>query len=107
VRLLNLTGEKLRIVVDLTKADHILYPTSVTASVTDMAPTDLGDADGIPVRRAPRAIVGLPDPQDGVGYIVNPVVFHLTDREDVFKPGPDQLRGTGETEWAHMGLIAH
>lgn len=53
----------------------------------------IGDVNGIPVTRTVFGpVTGLPDPQDGVGYIVSSLVAsRVPDRADVFIPA-DSVR---------------
>lgn len=71
------------------------YPTEGVARVTtsytefenDIAKVIFGD------------IVGLPDPQDGVVYIVSALVAQAADRSDVVSPAtghPDAIRENGQ-----------
>lgn len=67
---------------------HTIAPSGQLARVSVTSVSD-GEIDGIPISRTEYGeITGLPDPQDGVIYIVGALVgARVTGREDVL--GPD------------------
>lgn len=59
----------------------------------------VGEVDGVPVVSAEYGeITGLPEPQDGVVYIVSMLVAQRAGRADVLSPdsGPSAIRENGQ-----------
>lgn len=70
----------------------------------------VGEADGIPIVTAEYGdIVGLPDPQDGVVYVVSMLVASRAGRADVFGPdsGPTAIRDASGQIVAVRNLTAY
>lgn len=86
MRLINLTGRYIIMGDDRGNVTRIIKPEAETAHIEGRR-TVLSDDDGIRVERMdPERIVGLPDPQEGVLYIVENAVARAVDRSDVVTP---------------------
>lgn len=98
--LINLTPHTINLISD---ADAIAIPSSGVARTT-ATPGALGAIDGIPVPVAERTtygeVVGLPDPQEGVFYIVSAIVGAALKgtRDDVLCPGTGPQDGAVRDE---------
>lgn len=98
MKVINLTPHTIKVVND---ANEVIreYPASgMVARAATIAET-VGNIDGIPVKHiAFGEVQGLPDPQDGVVYLVSMVVAQAVKRPDVIAPdtGPTAYRENGQ-----------
>lgn len=88
MKLVNCTPHK----VDIMLGDGTIrsYPASGTIARCEQRDEVVALFDGIWVTRVTfKDVVGLPDKQDGVGYIVSRIVAAACpERDDLFYPGP-------------------
>ena len=86
-KLVNLTPHAITFVNDNTDPILVVEPSGAVARVSTRTET-IGSIAGIPVTQTVFGEVeGLPDPKDGVVYIVSSLVAQrCADREDVFIP---------------------
>lgn len=76
--------------------DKVFSPSGTVARVGSMPGALLDTIDGVPCYSAPvwGDVTGLPDPADGVAYIVSGLVASRVSRPDVYSPA------TGPTDGA-------
>lgn len=90
--LINLTPHDIVVRIN----DHdIVIPASGQVARVSATQDVVGNADGIPVVRSVFSdVTGLPDPVDGVTYIVSSLVAQACRRRDVVAPdtGPTAIR---------------
>lgn len=92
MKLINLTPHAINFVDGDGNAVLTVAPSGDLARVSSQTVT-IGDCDGIPITTTWfGAVVGLPDRQDGTGFIVSSLVAQrVPDRDDVFIPS-DSVR---------------
>ena len=89
MNLINLTPHPITIAL---AGSEVSIPPSGTVARVEMEQVERGirviDGLHVPIHaNVPKDIVGLPDPESGVGYLVSAVVLAaVTDRDDVFAP---------------------
>lgn len=79
------------------EAVHTVFPPSGMVASVSTKEVMAEDANGLPcVRVEYGEVQGIPDPQEGVFYIVNMLVFERSDRADLIAPdtGPSAIRFT-------------
>lgn len=104
MKLLNLTPHAIRLIgPDGTARD--IAPSGQVARVSQTL-VHVGDADGVPLYRATFGpVVGLPEPEPGVLYVVSALVrTACPDRADLASPG-DLVRGPDGQPVGCRGLI--
>lgn len=85
MQLVNLTGYRIIFTDDRGQIVRIIEPTEERAHLE--GDTEPLEVDMIRVDRVrPRRVIGLPSPEDGVLYIVNPDVARASDRDDLLTP---------------------
>lgn len=89
--LINLTPHAVTFLVD--GKDPIVIPPDGTVARLTTSTKVVGEFDGIPITTTVFGdVTGLPEPSDGVGFIVSSLVAgRIKDREDVFIPN-DSVR---------------
>jgi hypothetical protein len=104
MKLLNLTPHAIRLIGPDGSAREIPPSGNVARVAQTLAPA--GDADGVPLFRAQFGpVVGLPEPEPGVLYIVSALVrTACPDRTDLASPG-DLVRGPDGQPVGCRGLI--
>lgn len=67
-----------------------------------------GEVDGVPIfRQVTGELTGLPEPKEGVGYVVSMAVrLAVPDRKDVFSPG-ELVRNEGGQPVGCKGLVSN
>ena len=90
--IINLTPHALRLRVEESnsaepiESDIVLQPAGPAARV-DQQSVVIGEVNDLPIKRAEFAeIENLPDPEDGVVYIVSMLVAQRANRSDVMSP---------------------
>jgi hypothetical protein len=91
---INLTPHNFTLCSDAGEVIRVIPPTTPAARVSSASQV-IGSIDGIPVTKtAFGAVEGLPDPQEGVCYIVSLLVQQrVSHRSDVYRPdtGPSSV----------------
>jgi hypothetical protein len=92
--IINLTPHNFTLCNDAGEVIRVIPPTTPAARVSSASQV-IGSIDGIPVTKtAFGAVEGLPDPQEGVCYIVSLLVQQrVPHRSDVYRPdtGPSSV----------------
>ena len=89
MNLVNLTPHSITIAF---AGQKVTIPPSGTVARVEMEQVERGirviDGLHVPVHaNVPKAVIGLPEPQSGVGYLVSAVVLAaVSERDDVFAP---------------------
>lgn len=79
------------------EAVNIVFPPSGMVASVSTKEVMAEDANGLPCVRVEYGdIQGIPDPQEGVFYIVNMLILERSDRTDLIAPdtGPSAIRFT-------------
>lgn len=79
------------------EGNEVVYPASGFVARCSTSTDTIGEVNGIPVIRTKmRSVDGLPDPADGICYIVSfAVAEKVPEREDVFYPARSVRDGKG------------
>jgi len=84
-KIVNLTPHPIRVKID--DETEVVFPPSGTIPRVETIETPSEEIDGIPtVTRKLGQVVGLPDPQKGVFFLVSSLVFEASDRSDLLCP---------------------
>lgn len=84
--------------IELSSGERIAIESSGVARCA-VKNVQVGEVDGVPVVSAEYGeITGLPEPQDGVVYVVSMLVAQRAGRADVLSPdsGPTAIRENGQ-----------
>ena len=85
MKLINLTPHD--IVVEYKDGTRKVYPSSGQVARVEVEDVIVGNVDGLPVYKGkPKKLVGIPNPQDGVMYIVSLFVLQNANRDDLVSP---------------------
>ena len=85
MKLINLTPHD--ITVEKKDGTRVTYPASGQVARVEIEDVCVGHVDGLPVYKGkPKKLVGIPNPQDGVMYIVSLFVLQHANREDLVSP---------------------
>ena len=96
------------IVVRMNDGTDLTFPPSGKVARVDELPTQIvGDLDGI--KLLPRTVFGevidLPEPVEGVGYIVSGLVAGVVYRADVFAPATGPKDGALRNDKGHIVTV--
>jgi len=85
LKLINLTPHD--VVVEHEDGTRKVYPSSGQQARVEIEDVCVGHLDGIAVHKGKvKKVTGIPNPQDGVMYIVSLFVLQNTNREDLLAP---------------------
>ena len=85
MKLINLTPHD--IVVQKEDGTRVTYPASGQVARVEIEDACVGDIDGIPIYKGKaKKVEGIPNPQDGVMYVVSLFVLQHANREDLISP---------------------
>ena len=85
MKLINLTPHD--IVVQKDDGTRVTYPASGQVARVEIEDVIVGNIAGIPVHKGKtKEVTGIPNPQDGVMYIVSLFVLQHANREDLVSP---------------------
>ena len=93
------------IVVRMNDGTDVTFPPSgKIARVDEMPTTVVGDINGIPImaRTVFGQVIDLPDPVEGIGYIVSGLVAGVVYRADVFAPATGPKDGAVRNDKGHI-----
>jgi len=103
---LNLTPHA--IVVRMNDGTDLTFPPSGKVARVDELPTTIvGEIDGITIlsRTVFGQVIDLPEPTEGVGYIVSGLVAGVVYRSDVFAPATGPKDGAVRNEKGHIVAV--
>jgi hypothetical protein len=103
---LNLTPHP--IVVRLNDGSDLTFPPSGKVARVDELPTQIvGDVNGIPImaRTVFGEVIDLPEPVEGLGYIVSGLVAGAVSRADVFAPATGPKDGAVRNDKGHIVAV--
>ncbi|GIW55362.1 MAG: hypothetical protein KatS3mg082_1766 [Nitrospiraceae bacterium] len=98
MKFVNLTPHEVR-VADQDGTVFLTIPPSGQVARVATTSVMVGEVDGIPIyRTALGDVTGLPEPQEGVTYVVSTLVAQVVSRPDVVAPdtGPTAIRENGQ-----------
>ena len=85
MKLINLTPHD--VVVEYKDGTRKVYPSSGQVARVEIEDVCVGHINGLPVYKGkPKKLVGIPNPQDGVLYIVSLFVLQNANRDDLISP---------------------
>jgi len=96
------------IIVRLNDGSDVTFPPSGKVARVDELPTQIvGDLDGIPIlsRTVFGQVIDLPEPTEGVGYIVSGLVAGVVYRSDVFAPATGPKDGPIRNDKGHIVAV--
>ena len=85
MKLINLTPHD--ITVEKKDGTRVTYPASGQVARVEVEDICIGHLDGIPIHKGKtKEVTGIPNPQDGVMFIVSLFVLQHANREDLISP---------------------